>query len=123
MARKNTGQKTGNRKGPEESAAVDTSDKALTDLLRRLKTAANSDEIRQLSNPIERAVFHKQFATESGANLKKRLTQGALANADLNLEIAEEWFPVEQEAWNRLEQDEQAAKTIRSAGKSKPRIT
>jgi hypothetical protein len=35
--------------------------------------------------------------------LRELLKQGALANADLNLEIAEEWFPVEQEAWLKLD--------------------
>ena len=41
------------------------------------------------------------------ANLRERLKQGALANARLDLEIAQEWFPAEQEAWQRLEQEEQ----------------
>ncbi len=62
MARKSIGQKTGNRKGSEESAAVDTSDQALANLFERLRTTDNSDEIRQLSDQIERVVFHKQFA-------------------------------------------------------------
>jgi len=51
-------------------------------------------------------------------NLRERLKHGALANAKLNLEIAEEWFPVEQEAWQRLDREERAAKTSRSAAKS-----
>ncbi len=50
-----------------------------------------------------------------------RLKQGALAHAQLDLEIAEEWFPVEQESWQRLEQEEQARKRSRSAGKSTSR--
>src|ERR1700704_3427182 len=69
------------------------------------------------SRLISQAVLH-YVNTQSTANRKERLKQGGLANAGLNLDIAEEWFPVEQEAWNRLEQDEQATKTIRSAGKS-----
>ena len=57
--------------------------------------------------------------TEGTANLKERLKAGALASAKLNLELAEEWFPVEQEAWDRLEREEKtAAKPTRSAGKS-----
>src|SRR5258708_13740039 len=107
MARKSIGQKTRNRKRAEESDAVDTSDKALTDLLEHLKTAADPDEIRQLSDQIERAVFHKQFATESSASLEDRLKQGASANAGLNLEIAEEWFPVDQEVWTSLDLTDQ----------------
>jgi hypothetical protein len=60
--------------------------------------------------------------TEGTANLKERLKAGALANARLNLEIAEEWFPVEQEAWQRLEREEKAAaKTTHSATKSTSR--
>ena len=69
------------------------------------------------SRLISQAVL-QYVKTQSTANLKERLKQGALANAGLNLDIAEEWFPVEQEAWNRLEQDEQTKKTIRSAGRS-----
>ena len=45
---------------------------------------------------ISQAALH-YMQTQSAANLKERLKQGALANARLNLEIAEEWFPVEQE--------------------------
>ena len=41
-------------------------------------------------------------------SLVKTLKQGALANAGLNLEIAEERFQAEQEALQRLEIDEQA---------------
>jgi hypothetical protein len=40
--------------------------------------------------------------------LRERLKQGALANAGLNLEIAEEWFPVEQQMWQQIEQEESA---------------
>jgi hypothetical protein len=48
-------------------------------------------------------------------DLKRRLKAGALANAKLNLELAEEWFPVEHEAWRRLDREEQApAKADRS---------
>jgi CopG family transcriptional regulator/antitoxin EndoAI len=70
---------------------------------------------------IDRAVL--QFVkTEGTANLRERLKAGALANAKLNLEIAEEWFPVEQEAWQRLEQEERAtAKATPGAGKSTSR--
>ena len=56
--------------------------------------------------------------SRGAANLRERLKHGALANAKLNLEIAEEWFPVEQEAWRRLDGEERAAKTSRSAAKS-----
>ena len=70
---------------------------------------------------IDRAVL-RLVKSEGTANLKERLKAGALANAKLNLELAEEWFPVEQEAWQRLEREEQARpKVTRSAAKSTSR--
>ena len=72
------------------------------------------------SRLISQAVLHYVKA-QGSENLKERLKQGALANANLNLEIAEEWFPVEQEAWQKLEQEERATKATRSAGKSTSR--
>ena len=45
----------------------------------------------------------------AAANLRERLKQGALSHAKLDLEIAEEWFPVEQEAWQRLDREERTA--------------
>ncbi|MBI1787529.1 MAG: hypothetical protein HYR60_08260 [Acidobacteria bacterium] len=54
--------------------------------------------------------------------IDRALKAGALANAALNLEIAQEWFPVEQEAWQRLEHEEQAtAKATRGAARSTSR--
>jgi hypothetical protein len=49
-------------------------------------------------------------ATQIVRNLREYLKQGALANARLSVEIAEEWFPVEQEPWQRLDREERAAK-------------
>jgi CopG family transcriptional regulator/antitoxin EndoAI len=69
---------------------------------------------------ISQAVLH-YVQTQSRANLRERLKQGALANAKLNLEIAEEWFPVEQELWQRLEIEDPPKKPSRSAGKSTSR--
>ena len=69
---------------------------------------------------IAQAVLH-YVQTQGAANLREHLKQGALASAELDLEIAEEWFPVEQEAWQRLDQQEQAAKTSRDAAKSSSR--
>jgi hypothetical protein len=39
----------------------DTSDDTLAALLERLKTTADPDEIRRLTDQIERVIFHKQF--------------------------------------------------------------
>ena len=70
---------------------------------------------------INRAVLHL-VKSEGTANLTERLKAGALANARLNLELAEEWFPVEQETWQRLERDEQSTtKGTRSGVKSTSR--
>jgi hypothetical protein len=41
--------------------STDTSDNALHILLGRLKKAVDLDEIRQLSDQLERVIFHKQF--------------------------------------------------------------
>lgn len=43
------------------AAGPDTSDHALTSLLMRLRTTSDLAEIRQLSERIEKIVFHKQF--------------------------------------------------------------
>jgi CopG family transcriptional regulator / antitoxin EndoAI len=69
---------------------------------------------------ISQAVLH-YVQTKGAANLRERLKQGALASAKLDIEIAEEWFPVEQEAWQRLDREERAAKTSRGAAKSSSR--
>src|ERR1035441_9019592 len=70
---------------------------------------------------IDHAVL-RLVKNEGTANLRERLKAGALANAKLNLEIAEEWFPVENEAWQRLEREERpVAKATRSAVKSTSR--
>ena len=43
------------------SDSVNVSDSTLVDLLRRLKATVDPTEIRELSEQIERVVFHKQF--------------------------------------------------------------
>lgn len=74
----------------------------------------------QRSRFIDKAVLNL-VKTHGAANLREQLKAGALANAKLNLELAEEWFPLEQEAWDKLEREERGAKPIRSAGKSTSR--
>jgi CopG family transcriptional regulator / antitoxin EndoAI len=69
---------------------------------------------------ISQAVLH-YVQTRGAANLRERLKQGALANAKLDLEIAEEWFPLEQEAWEKLDREERARKTTRGGAKSTSR--
>ena len=46
---------------PPASDTVQTSDKAMLSLLRRIKETNDPDEIRQLSDQLERVIFHKQF--------------------------------------------------------------
>ncbi|HEY7388493.1 MAG TPA: hypothetical protein VH640_08285 [Bryobacteraceae bacterium] len=71
---------------------------------------------------IDRAV-RQLVRTEGRANIRERLKAGALANADENLRLAQEWFPAEHELWQKLEREERlrGKKTIRSAGKSTSR--
>jgi CopG family transcriptional regulator / antitoxin EndoAI len=77
------------------------------------KIAVKGDRSRFISQAV---LYYVQ--AQSKANLRERLKQGALANAKLDLEISGEWFPVEQEAWQKLEQEEQGRKHTRGAGKS-----
>ena len=51
-------------KAREKRAAstTDASDKAVLALLERIKAAHNPKEVRQLSDRLERAIFHKQYA-------------------------------------------------------------
>ncbi|MBI4481322.1 MAG: hypothetical protein HY652_00390 [Acidobacteria bacterium] len=34
-------------------------------------------------------------------NLRKRLKEGAIREAELDLRMAEEWFPLQEEAWEQ----------------------
>jgi hypothetical protein len=55
-------QKGGDHNGAAPTAAVtDTSDHALFALLKRLKATNDPAEVRQLSDELERVIFHKQF--------------------------------------------------------------
>ncbi len=54
------------------------------------------------SRLIARAVVH-YVKSQSSQNLRENLKQGYLANADRDLEIAKEWFPLEEEGWQRAQ--------------------
>jgi hypothetical protein len=41
--------------------AGQTSDRALSTLLKRLKAADDATDVRQLSDQLERVIFHKQY--------------------------------------------------------------
>jgi metal-responsive CopG/Arc/MetJ family transcriptional regulator len=47
---------------------------------------------------IDRAIRH-YVKTEGQQNLRERLKQEALANAERDLRLAAAWFPLEEEAW------------------------
>ena len=40
---------------------IDISDRALADLLNRIKASGDENEIRELTRQLEQLVFHKQF--------------------------------------------------------------
>ena len=47
---------------------------------------------------VSRAVLY-YVETQGKQSLREQLKAGYLANADENLRIAAEWFPIEEEAW------------------------
>lgn len=53
---------------------------------------------RNRSRMISEAVLH-YVESKAKSNLAERLKAGALANAKRDLEIAQEWFSLDQEAW------------------------
>jgi hypothetical protein len=50
-------------KPSHEAAAIKTSDNALLALLKRIKATDDPTEIKQLSDQLERVIFHKQAST------------------------------------------------------------
>lgn len=51
---------------------------------------------------IDRAVRH-YVQTQSKENLREQLKAGYRANAERDLAMAAEWFPLEEEAWQTFE--------------------
>jgi CopG family transcriptional regulator/antitoxin EndoAI len=49
---------------------------------------------------VSRAVLH-YVETKGQQSLREQLKAGYLANADESLKIAAEWFPLEEEAWQK----------------------
>ncbi len=67
------------------------------DTLRLLDRVAQKGD---RSSFVDRAV--RFYVKETGqANLKKQLRLGALARASRDLSVAEEWFPIEEEVWQK----------------------
>ena len=52
------------------------------------------------SRLIDQAVLH-YVRSRSRDNLRERLKEGYLANAKDDLKMAQEWFPLEEEAWQK----------------------
>lgn len=52
------------------------------------------------SRLIDQAVLH-YVGARSRENLRERLKEGYLANAKETLKVAQDWFPLEEEAWQK----------------------
>jgi CopG family transcriptional regulator/antitoxin EndoAI len=69
------------------------------------KTVAVLDRVASRgtrSRFIDRAVRH-YLETQGMASLREQLKAGYLANAERDLAMAAEWFPLEEEAWRTFE--------------------
>jgi len=52
------------------------------------------------SSFVSKAVLH-YVETQGKQSLREQLKAGYIANAEENLKIAAEWFPLEEEAWQK----------------------
>ncbi len=66
--------------------------------LQRLDRVAGKG---QRSHLIDRAIRY-YLETLGKANLRQRLKEGAIRRSKRDLQLAEEWFFLEEEAWERL---------------------
>ena len=76
------------------------------------KTVAVLDRVAskgRRSSFISRAVLH-YVETQGRQSLRAQLEAGYRANAQRDLEIAAEWFPLEEEAWNTFEASQRPKK-------------
>jgi len=67
------------------------------------ETLAVLDKVTSKGNRsrfVSEAVLH-YVETHGKQSLREQLKAGYLANADENLKIAAEWFPLEEEAWQK----------------------
>ena len=81
------------------------------------KTVALLDRVTskgRRSSFISRAVLH-YIESQGRQNLRERLRDGYRANAQRDLEIAAEWFPLEEEAWNTFEASQRPRKKVGAA--------
>jgi len=78
------------------------------------KTVAVLDRVTNKgsrSRFISRAVLH-YIESQGRQNLREQLRDGYRANAQRDLEIAAEWFPLEEEAWNTFEASQRPRKKV-----------
>jgi hypothetical protein len=75
-----------------------------------LRTIDRLSRPGQRSRFIERAVQH-YVRTASPDALQERLKQAALRDHDLDLEIASDWFAVDQEQWQKFDKQEKPTAT------------
>jgi CopG family transcriptional regulator/antitoxin EndoAI len=85
---------------------------------------ATIQTIDRLAKPGMRSKFIKTavehyVANKSTEALRAQLERAAVRDRDLDREIAEDWFAVDQEAWQKL--DNPKAQSIPSAAKSTSR--
>jgi CopG family transcriptional regulator/antitoxin EndoAI len=74
------------------------------------KTLAVLDRVAPKGNRsqfVSRAVLH-YVETQGKQSLREQLKAGYLANADENLKIASEWFPLEEQAWQKSRMGQRA---------------
>ena len=76
-----------------------------------LRTIDRLSRPGQRSRFIERAVQH-YVTTASPEALQERLKQAALRDHDLDLEIANDWFAVDQEQWQKLDRQEKPTAAV-----------
>ena len=97
---------------------------------KRINIVLPEDTVRtidRLAPPGERSRFINQavqhFVTHRSTEaVRTQLEKAAVRDQDLDLEIAQEWFAVDQESWQKLDQEEQRpSKPARSAAKSTSR--
>ncbi|MGO9272982.1 MAG: hypothetical protein ACLQOO_22555 [Terriglobia bacterium] len=94
---------------------------------KRINVALSEDTVRTIdrivkprerSRFIQRAVQH-YVTTASSEALQEQLKEAALRDRDLDLEIASDWFAVDQEQWQQLgKQEKQSRSTTRSEARS-----
>jgi CopG family transcriptional regulator/antitoxin EndoAI len=74
------------------------------------KTLAVLDRVASRGNRsrfVSEAVLH-YVETKGKQSLREQLKAGYLANAEENLKIAAEWFPLEEQAWQKPQPDQKA---------------